>query len=47
MNQYRKRQLCKRVDNEEFPLWLSMLRTNIVSTRVRVCSLALLSGLRL
>ena len=32
---------------EEFPLWLSGLRTQLVSTRMQVWSLALLSGLRI
>ena len=34
-------------DAEEFPLWLSGLRNQLVSMRMQVRSLALLSGLRI
>ena len=33
------------IKKQEFPLWLSRLRTRLISKRMRVRSLALLSGL--
>ena len=41
--------LKKKVEKkkEEFPLWLSGLRTQLVSMKIQVQSLALLSGLRI
>ena len=38
---------CKKVREWEFPLWLSKLRTGLVSVRTRIQSLASVSGLRI
>ena len=37
----------KKISGREFPLWLSRLRTQLVSMRMRIQSLASLSGLRI
>ena len=38
---------CFRKTTQEFPLWLSRIRTLLVSIRMQIWSLALLSGLRI
>ena len=43
----RKHRKKKKKKKLEFPLWLSELRTQLLSVRMRVPSLALLSGLRI